>query len=103
MPSSENRISPDSYFVTELGNSCKMESEVTDFPDPDSPTMATISFLFTENEISLNAFIIPLSVAKFIERFCMLSNEFNIYKTICMDNSLLGRPNTAISQTTHLF
>jgi hypothetical protein len=45
-----------------------MESEVTDLPDPDSPTMARISPRPTEKEISFSAWNFPVSVLKLTER-----------------------------------
>ena len=36
---------------------------IVDFPDPDLPTMATVSFLFMENEISVNTWR-PVSYEK---------------------------------------
>jgi hypothetical protein len=45
-----------------------MESEETDLPEPDSPTIARISPLFTEKEIFLRAWKFPASVLKLTER-----------------------------------
>ena len=46
-----NRISPDKYFAGGVGNNCRMDKEVIDFPDPDSPTSATNSPRFTSRSI----------------------------------------------------
>ena len=42
--------------------------EVTDFPEPDSPTMQSVSPRFRSNEILRTAFRMPLSVLKLIAR-----------------------------------
>ena len=41
-----------------------MDKEVTDLPDPDSPTSATISPRFTSREIFFKAFTVAVSVSK---------------------------------------
>jgi hypothetical protein len=46
-----------------------MDKAVTDLPDPDSPTIATVSPLFTSKEILLIAVIFPISVSKSTWRF----------------------------------
>jgi hypothetical protein len=50
-----------------------MESDVTDLPDPDSPTNATTSFLFSEKEIFCRAWVIPDSAVKSTESFFISS------------------------------
>ena len=56
-----------------VDNNCKTANAVTDFPEPDSPTMATISPLFTVREIFCNADIVESLLIKSIERFSILS------------------------------
>ena len=65
----EKRISPLGYRTVLRGSSCSMDKAVTDFPDPDSPTMATISPRLTSKEISFNALLVPSSVSKSTWRF----------------------------------
>jgi hypothetical protein len=48
-----------------------MESEVTDFPDPLSPTNANISPFLTWKEMFLTAAVLPLSEIKSTLRFSM--------------------------------
>src|SRR6266478_1528564 len=45
-----------------------MERAVTVFPEPDSPTRATISFLSTAKEIFFTAFVVSRSEIKSMER-----------------------------------
>jgi hypothetical protein len=45
-----------------------MDKEVTDLPEPDSPTIATTSPQFTVKEIFFSAFVIPDSAMKSTER-----------------------------------
>jgi hypothetical protein len=54
-------ISPLLYIAGGTGSNCRTASEVTDFPEPDSPTMATTSPLFTVKEILLIAEVDPSS------------------------------------------
>ena len=56
--------------------SCNIESAVTDLPDPDSPTNATISPLSTEKEMFFKAVVVLFSEIKSIERFRTLNNGF---------------------------
>ena len=64
-PSGEKNISPFGYR-TVLGNNRRTDKAVTDLPEPDSPTMATISPRFTSSEISLTAVVLSSSVSKSI-------------------------------------
>jgi hypothetical protein len=77
IPFSEKRISPVAYFAGGEGSSCKMDKDVTDFPEPDSPTNATISPRFTINEMFFNAWVVADSAIKSTERFCMLRRGCN--------------------------
>ena len=56
-----NRISPDSILP---GSSMSLmtENPVTDFPPPDSPTMARISPSSTQKDTSSTALTVPLKV-----------------------------------------
>ena len=54
-PSSENSISPEGYDTGGDAKSCRMESEVTVFPEPDSPTSAVISPRLTLKEMFFTA------------------------------------------------
>ena len=65
-PSGEKSISPAGYRTVFCGRSFRIESAVTDFPDPDSPTIARISPLFTSALMSLTAVLVPISVSKSI-------------------------------------
>ncbi len=46
-----------------------IDNDVTDFPEPDSPTMPIISFLCISKETSFTAFTIPDSVLNSVTRF----------------------------------
>jgi hypothetical protein len=63
-PSSENRISPFLYTAGGEGNNCSTDKEVTVFPDPDSPTIATVSPWPISNEIFFTAGVEPDCVLK---------------------------------------
>lgn len=59
-----------------------MDKEVTDFPEPDSPTNATVSPLDTVKEIFFTASVMPLSEWKLTCRFFICNNgvkRFTIY------------------------
>lgn len=93
----ENKISPDTYFAGGLCNNCRIESDVTDLPEPDSPTMATISLLFISKETFLTAEVLPYSVLKSTERFfiCRRGNNRVIVK------SYLGKSITTARHLPH--
>jgi hypothetical protein len=46
------------------GNNCKTDNEVTVFPEPDSPTIATVSLPLISKEIFFTADVVPDSVTK---------------------------------------
>ena len=46
-----------------------MDNEVTVLPEPDSPTMATVSRRFTSREIFLTAEVVPDAVEKSTLKF----------------------------------
>ncbi|OPZ18254.1 MAG: hypothetical protein BWZ05_00929 [Bacteroidetes bacterium ADurb.BinA245] len=62
------------YWAGGEGMSCNMESDVTDLPEPDSPTSATTSFRFISNEICFTAFVFPEEDKKSTDKFWMLSS-----------------------------
>ena len=55
-----------------------MERDVTDFPDPLSPTMAATSPLFTFSDTFLTACVNSPSFWKSIERLLIVNRSFNI-------------------------
>ena len=60
---------PELYFAGGVASNCKMERAVTDFPEPDSPTIATVSFRFTENDTFFTACVTDDPEIKSTERF----------------------------------
>ena len=58
-------------------SNCNIDKEVTVFPDPDSPTMATVSPRFMSIEIFLMAEVRPESVTKSTDKFsiCRRGND----------------------------
>ncbi len=54
-----------------VDSNCKIESEVTVLPEPDSPTIATISPLLTSREMFCMAVVVSDAVLKSTERFFM--------------------------------
>lgn len=58
-------------WVFFLGSKPIIAKEVTDLPEPDSPTIPTISFSLTENEMSWTTSIGFLAFPKEIERALM--------------------------------
>ena len=65
-----------------LANNFRMESAVTDLPDPDSPTIARISLRLTESEMFFKAAVIPDSETKSIERSFIRSRGNIIYSLL---------------------
>jgi hypothetical protein len=67
-----------------------MESDVTDLPEPDSPTIATISPLLTCRDIFFIAEIFSNSVEKSTERFLICRRgckyEYVIYCLLFFGN-----------------
>jgi hypothetical protein len=61
-------IEPDSIFADE-DNSRMIDSDVTLFPDPLSPTMPSVRPASTRNEMSSTARTTPSSVWKNVRRF----------------------------------
>lgn len=59
------------YAAETAGKSRSIARELTDFPEPDSPTIATVSPWFTEKEISCKTGTRLPSWRKLIFRFCM--------------------------------
>ena len=59
-----------------------IDNEVTDLPEPDSPTMPIVSPLLILNEIPLTALLIPCSVLKLVSKFFTLSNISFFISTI---------------------
>src|SRR5699024_12543630 len=57
-----------------------MDREVTLFPHPDSPTMATTSPFSAEKETPLTAGITPFSEKKWVFKFLILINFSDIYE-----------------------
>jgi hypothetical protein len=57
-----------------------MDNEVTDFPEPDSPTIARISPLETDISIFFNAFVVELSVTKSTDRFLICRSGADMCK-----------------------
>lgn len=76
---SEKRILPFLYFAGGVGNNCRIDNEVTVFPDPDSPTIATVSPLFISKEIFFTAEVVPVSVTKSTLRFVILRSGKVVY------------------------
>src|SRR6186997_1077543 len=74
-PSSEKMILP-LLNLAVLDNNRRIESAVTDLPDPDSPTIANISLRLTEREIFFKAEVVPDSETKSIERFFIVRRGF---------------------------
>jgi hypothetical protein len=70
------RIFPVVYFAGGEGSNCNMDREVTDLPDPLSPTSASVSPLLMLNEIFLTAVVVEYSLTKSIDRFSMERSEF---------------------------
>jgi hypothetical protein len=52
-----------------------MDNDVTDLPDPDSPTMPTVSFLFREKLMLLTALKMPSSDLNETLRFFTSSSD----------------------------
>lgn len=63
-----------------LGRSRIMERAVTDFPEPDSPTMPTVSLLLREKLIPLTACKGPSSVLKVTLRFFISRRDDTVVK-----------------------
>ena len=68
-PFSENKISPFLLMAAGDGRSCNIDNEVMVLPEPDSPTIATISLCFISKEMSLTAETCPCPVRKSTLRF----------------------------------
>jgi hypothetical protein len=76
-PDSVNKISPERN-VAVGGSSLKTDNAVTDFPEPDSPTMAVISPLLTLKLMALSASKLPSSVLNLTERFRTLNKGIDV-------------------------
>jgi energy-coupling factor transporter ATP-binding protein EcfA2 len=74
-PSSVKRIFPSLYCAGGVGNNCKIESAVTDLPEPDSPTRATISPLLIVKEIFFTASVFSPSVINWMARFSICNRD----------------------------
>src|SRR6218665_1133742 len=68
-------ISPPVIFPGGFGIRRITDKEVTDFPDPDSPTIPTVSPRERVNEILLTAFMVSSSVRNSVTRFFISSNR----------------------------
>ena len=75
-----SRISPETYSAGGVGNSCRMDKEVTDLPEPDSPTMASNSPRETDMLIFFNACVRVPSVTKWMLRFLMCNRGWDMGK-----------------------
>ena len=62
------------------GRSPSMVWQVTDLPDPDSPTIPTISPLSIENEMSSTALTVPERVWKKVLRFLISRNFISLWQ-----------------------
>src|SRR6476660_7079192 len=61
-------ISPETIFPGGLGTSRMIDRFVTDFPEPDSPTIPNVSPRFKRNEMPSTALTTPSSVSKYVRR-----------------------------------
>ncbi len=61
------------------GLSCIIAFAVTDFPEPDSPTIPSTSPCFTDNEIFSTAVILPSSVSNLTSRLFIFNNSSIFY------------------------
>ena len=73
-----NNIWPETYFAGGIGSNCRMDNAVTDLPEPDSPTIATISPRFTVKEIVFTAVVVAISVTKSTLRSFMCRSKINL-------------------------
>ena len=64
-----SNISPEAYTTGGDGINCKIDSDVTDLPEPLSPTIATISPLFTVIDILFKALVIIPLLLKLTVKF----------------------------------
>ena len=62
-------ISPSTISPGGLGINLLIDIEVTDFPDPDSPTIPNTSPSYISKETLLTALAIPASVLKNVFKF----------------------------------
>jgi len=70
-------ISPLFTLAVRAGNNCNTDKAVTDFPDPDSPTTASISPAWTVREIPFNAGEFPSADRKESTKSLICSNGSN--------------------------
>ena len=63
-PFSEKKISPLLYVAGGDGNNCNIDKEVTVLPEPDSPTIATVSPVLIVKEMFFTAEKVSESVLK---------------------------------------
>src|SRR5215470_4971205 len=61
-------ISPETIFPGGSGTRRMIDKFVTDFPEPDSPTIPNVSPRFKRNEIPSTALTTPSSVSKYVLR-----------------------------------
>src|SRR5882724_1807777 len=63
-----NMIDPETILPGGLGIRRMIERLATDFPEPDSPTMPSVSPCFTSKLIPSTALTVPSSVSKYVRR-----------------------------------
>src|SRR6476620_9345015 len=73
----------------------RMDIEVTDLPQPDSPTMATVSPASTWNEMPSTARLIPSGVRKWV---CRLSTSSNAIGSETLVHSRIERITQAVAE-----
>ena len=56
------------YFVGGEGSNCKMDRDVTDFPEPLSPTSASVSPLLIVNDMFFTADVVPYSLTNSMDK-----------------------------------
>src|SRR5690606_30329012 len=79
------------------GNNRRIDMEVTDLPQPDSPTMATTSPSLMEKLIPLTARLVPSWLTKWVVRFSTSSNAI----LLAFDKTRVDKLAQAIAQQVH--